>query len=185
MIQRAVDSVERFHRAAWISRVRGATGLDVSALTHPGDVADPVAATTAWSQALADDVHGQIRNRMMAGLLVGGLLQSDAKALAGDVIAKARGGGGGLARIRRSSCRGAWIGTGPALPVLRNGSGATSTRSRILGRSIRAGMGRFSVRPILRLMRLGSFLLPLLGRTQISLMLRRKAWFPARALSHA
>jgi hypothetical protein len=92
MIQRAVDSVERFHRAAWISRVRGATGLDVSALTHPGDVADPVAATTAWSQALADDVHGQIRNRMMAGLLVGGLLQSDAKALAGDVIAKARGG---------------------------------------------------------------------------------------------
>lgn len=90
MVPRAVDTVERFHRAAWVSRVKVSTGLDVSALTQPSDVADPVDATTTWSQALADDVHGQIKNRLIASLLVSGLLQPDAKSKAAEVIAKAR-----------------------------------------------------------------------------------------------
>jgi hypothetical protein len=79
MIPRAIDSIERFHRAAWISRVRGATGLDVSALTQPSDVADPVAATTAWSLALADDVHHDTKSKLTAAFLAAGSIGSVAR----------------------------------------------------------------------------------------------------------
>jgi hypothetical protein len=90
MVPRAVESVEHFHRGAWVSRIKAATGLDVAMFTQPSDVADPVQATTVWQQSLADDVHSQIKGKLIAGLLVAGLLQNDGKALAGDVIAKAK-----------------------------------------------------------------------------------------------
>lgn len=96
MVPHAVDTVERYHRAQWVSRVKAATGLDVSMLTQPGDVADPVQATTVWSQALTEDVHSQVKGKLMAALMVAGFLQADAKAKADDVIAKARARAAGI-----------------------------------------------------------------------------------------
>lgn len=96
MIPRAVDAVEQFHRRMWAQRVKASTGLDVSMFTTSADVADPVAATTSWSQSLADDVHGQIRNKLLAFMLVAGITQADAKAKAADVIAKARARAAGI-----------------------------------------------------------------------------------------
>lgn len=90
MIPRAVDQIEAWHRRMWTQRVKASTGLDVSMFTTSADVADPVAATTSWSQSLADDVHGQIRNKLLGFMLVAGITQADAKAKAADVIAKAR-----------------------------------------------------------------------------------------------
>lgn len=140
MVPRAVESVERFHRGAWVNRIKAATGMDVAMFTQPSDVADPVQATNTWQAALLDDFHGQIKNRLVASLLVAGLLQSDAKALAGDVIAKAKRRAAGIGQDQtvklsramdrdRASAAGlakfVWVHSGAAHPrpahVARNG----------------------------------------------------------------
>lgn len=87
---RIVSQIEAWHRGQWISRVRGATTLDVSMLTQPQDVTESVQATTAWNGQLADDIHTQTKSRLTAALLVGGIAAADAKTKASDVITKAR-----------------------------------------------------------------------------------------------
>lgn len=88
-----VARIEAWHRAAWVSRVRASTNLDVSLFTQPGDVADAMQATTSWNAALADDVHRQTRNGIALALLAGAAASvplSEAKARVADVIAKAK-----------------------------------------------------------------------------------------------
>lgn len=85
-----IAGVERWHRAQWLSRIRAATGLDVSLMTSPQDVADPAQAATSWNQALADDLHSQTKSRLTAALLVAGIAAADARARANEVIARAR-----------------------------------------------------------------------------------------------
>jgi hypothetical protein len=88
-----VDRIARWHRQQWLSRVRGSTGLDVSLVTQPGDVADPASATTAWNGALLDDVHRQTAGRVAAALLGGAAAAvpvSEVRARVAEVIAKAR-----------------------------------------------------------------------------------------------
>lgn len=88
-----VDRIERWHRQQWLSRVRASTGLDVSLVTQPGDVAEPVSATTAWNGALLDDVHRQTGGRVAAALLGGAAAAvpvSEVRARVAEVIAKAR-----------------------------------------------------------------------------------------------
>lgn len=90
LFPRIVDQFERWHAAQWTSRVRASTGIDVSMFTSSQDVADPIAATVQWNRALADDIHSQVKTKLAAALLVGGVAAADAKAKAADVIAKAR-----------------------------------------------------------------------------------------------
>jgi hypothetical protein len=88
-----VDRIERWHRQQWLSRVRASTGLDVSLVTQPGDVADPASATTAWNEALLDDVHRQTGSRVATALLGGAAAAvpvSEVRARAAEAIAKAR-----------------------------------------------------------------------------------------------
>jgi hypothetical protein len=88
-----VDRIERWHRQQWLSRVRAATGLDVSLVTQPSDVADPASATTAWNGALLDDVHRQTGGRVAAALLGGAAAAvpvSEVRACVAEAIAKVR-----------------------------------------------------------------------------------------------
>lgn len=88
-----VSRIEAWHRAAWTSRIRASTGLDVSLFTQPGDVADATQATTSWNAALADDVHQQTRSRISLALLAGAAASvplSEVKAKVADVIVKAK-----------------------------------------------------------------------------------------------
>jgi hypothetical protein len=88
-----IASVERWHRGQWISRVRASTGLDVSLLTQPADVAMASAASVAWNQALADDLHQQIGHELRTAALVGLSSAQPVSVVApamGAVIIKAR-----------------------------------------------------------------------------------------------
>jgi uncharacterized protein with gpF-like domain len=92
-IPNAITTLERWHRSRFVSRIKAATGLDVSFLTSAQDVAEPVSAATAWNRSLAEDVHQTVRSQVssaLLGLAAAGASQSDAKAKAADVIAKAR-----------------------------------------------------------------------------------------------
>jgi len=88
-----VQRIEQWHRVQWSSRVRASTGLDVTLLTQPDDVVDDVDATTAWNQALADDVHRQVGHGIATALLAGAAASvppSEVRARVAEVIAKAR-----------------------------------------------------------------------------------------------
>lgn len=85
--------IEQWHRAQWLQRVKAATGLDVTALTLPGDVAPEASNAAIWNQQLAGDVHRQIGAGVTAAFL-GALAikakSSDVSGQLNEVIAKAK-----------------------------------------------------------------------------------------------
>uniref|UniRef100_UPI002633DA4D hypothetical protein n=1 Tax=Companilactobacillus sp. TaxID=2767905 RepID=UPI002633DA4D len=89
IVTRAVDLVEQYHRRQWVAKVKSSTGLDVGMFTTSADVAEPVAATKQWQNALVDDIHHDTKAKLTAAVLTGGAL-ADVKAKANQVIAKAR-----------------------------------------------------------------------------------------------
>lgn len=62
-------SIERWHRLAWISRIRAATSLDVSLHTTAADVRQPISTAQSWNEALLSDVHNQTSHRVLTALV--------------------------------------------------------------------------------------------------------------------
>jgi len=61
--------IERWHRAAWINRIRAATSLDVSLHTTGADVRQSIATAQTWNEQLAGDVHQQTAHRIVTALV--------------------------------------------------------------------------------------------------------------------
>lgn len=88
-----VQRIEQWHRSQWNTRVKASTGLDVSMFTQPTDVTSDTQATTAWNQALADDLHQQTKNRLTTALLGGAAASvpvDQVRSQVDQVIAKAK-----------------------------------------------------------------------------------------------
>lgn len=92
-VRTAIAQLERWHRAQWISRVKSATQLDVTALTLPGDVGQPAGAAVAWNEQLLSDVHREMSAGVAAALLAAAAIRAPAataRARVGAVTKKSR-----------------------------------------------------------------------------------------------
>lgn len=97
---RIADTIERWHRATWIQRVKAATGLDVSMFTAAQDVTSAIDSTVAWSRQLAADVAQQMKHRAATDLLAGaagGSPEREIEAKLAETVAKAKKRGAGIA----------------------------------------------------------------------------------------
>jgi uncharacterized protein with gpF-like domain len=74
----AIQRIEQWHRLQWLSRIKAATGLDVSLFTSAADVAPEVESATVWNEQLAFDVNAQTKSRIATALMAGAAVTAPA-----------------------------------------------------------------------------------------------------------